>query len=286
MKFPALLLASLGIGLLLSPAHAQFRPAWFQASDHWGDGKAEYLIYEGKLNRYGVPQPAEVTHIFVRESFAPRTLVKADDWRQRGTYPVLKLNQVIRVETGLYVYQQMHSSFWKTETGDLMKFSLTSNDSCGNAYKVGKRTWKRGFTLTYHTYWEGMTSGIERIARPDDGVFYDELPARVRTVDFDRGNHEFDVPLAASIIHSKHRKTRFDTATVRVLPGEDTHQVEVEHAAGRDLFTLDTAFPHRIQSWKAFDGSELTLKKALKIDYWNYNLPGAKEKALSSMGDQ
>ena len=252
------------------------------AGDYWNDGKAEFNIYSGSVARYGEPRAgSRVIHILVRENFAPEALVKADDWRQQGAYPVLKLNQILHVPTGLYVYQQMHSAFWRVADGELVKATLTSNDSCGNSFKLIEAA---GDQLRYEwdTYWQGMVAGDETIARPAGGVFYDELPALVRTIDFARGARSFEVPLAASIIGSRKDEIAFPMATVSVDPqsGDGTISVSVEHAAGSDEFLLAAEPPHLLLAWRRADGGMLELEHSLKVDYWNYNQPGDLERAL------
>src|SRR5678815_5499552 len=182
---PALLL------LLATTAQAQFTTAFLQDEKYWGDGKAEFNIYDAQQTRYGQPRPSEVIHILVREPFSNRELVKAEPGTRSGTYPVIKLNQVLHIPTGLYVYQQMHSAFWR----------------CDSA-----------------------------------------------AVDW--------------AVHA-------DSITVRVTIGP------VGDGAKRDDFLLEKAAPHLLREWKQSDGGSLTLRRSLKIDYWNYNKPGDKERALA-----
>jgi hypothetical protein len=259
---------------------AQFSPALLQNNNYWGDGKAEFNIYAAEIVRYGTPRPCEVLHILVREPFDPKQLVKPDDWKRPGIIPVLKLNQILHVPTGLYVYQQMHSSFWQVDNAQLLKFSLTSNDSCGNTYKEARRAGDK-FTYEYRTYWDGMAAGSEEVAPPANGYFYDELPWLVRTIDFGKPSVPFEIQLAGSVINSKKDVFNFQPAKVSFTATERALDVAVEHAAGTDHFTLDRDPPHLLREWKAADGSHLKMKRNLKVDYWNYNKPGDRERALN-----
>ncbi len=222
----------------------------------------------------------------MREDFLPDTHVKADDWQKPGVYPVLKLNQILRIQTGLYVYQQMHSAFWRVggdAPGQLLKWSLTSNDSCGNTFKIADREGAR-WKYRYHTYWEGMVEGSEEVPAPPDGVFYDELPARVRTIDFKKSaSGSFTVPLAPSVINSKKDRIAFAPATVDFSTDSKAGQitVNVAHSGGKDTFLLDAAPPHLLRVWRPAGGSELRLKGSLKVDYWNYHNLGDRERALN-----
>src|SRR3989440_12807953 len=154
---------------------AQFTPSLLQNNGYWGDGKAEFNIYEAQIARYGIPRPTEVLHILVREPFDPKQLVKPDNPNQAGAIQVLKLNQILHVPTGLYVYQQMHSNFWRVDNSQLLKFSLTSNDSCGNTFKEARR---EGDRLAFEdpTHLGGMARGKKKVSVPANGFFFYELP--------------------------------------------------------------------------------------------------------------
>ena len=267
--------------LWTSRAFAQFSPALIQNNNYWGDGKAEFNIYEAQIARYGTPRPCEVLHILVREPFDSKQFVKPEGSPRPDTIAVLKLNQILHIPTGLYVYQQMHSSFWRVDNTELLKFSLTSNDSCGNTFKEARRNADQ-FAYEYHTYWDGMAEGKETVSQPANGHFYDELPWLVRTLDFANTAKEFEIQMAGSIINSKRDTIVFKPATVAFKPTERTIEVSVRHAGGLDRFILDHDPPHLLREWTCADGSHLKLKRNLKVDYWNYNKPGDRERALSN----
>jgi hypothetical protein len=276
--FRLLLFAGL---LLAGNALAQFTPALLQNNSYWGDGKAEFNIYGAEIARYGIPRPCEVLHILVREPFDPKQLVKPEGSPRSETVAVLKLNQILHVPTGLYVYQQMHSNFWRVDNAQLLKFSLTSNDSCGNTFKQARREGDQ-LAYEYHTYWDGMADGKENVTVPANGHFYDELPWLVRTIDFfSKPTAEFEIQLAGSTINSKKDTFAFKLAKISYKTTERTIEVSVEHAGGTDRFTLDRDGPHLLREWNAADGSKLKMKRSLKVDYWNYNKPGDRERALA-----
>ena len=272
-----------GIGV---SARAQFSAAWLQDEKVWGDGKAEFNIYDAEEVRYGQPRKCEILHILVREPFAERDLVKAEPNTRGGTYPVIKLNQILHIPTGLYVYQQMHSAFWRCDTGELVKATLTSNDSCGNTYKEFRALgglrglMGKGWRYEWRTYWEGMSAGKENVSAPADAIFYDELPMRVRTIDFGKTKGAFQIQLAPTVIKSKKDQLTFTPTAVawEVVASE----IRVTVAPG-DSFLLDAKAPHLLREWQRADGGKLTLRKSLKIDYWNYNKPGDLERALNSI---
>ena len=278
--FQRMLRLILFLGLFVAGnALAQFIPALLQNSSYWEDGKAEFNIYGAEITRYGIPRPCEVLHILVREPFDPKQLVKPDNPKP-DAIPVLKMNQILHVPTGLYVYQQMHSNFWRVDNAQLLKFSLTSNDSCGNTFKQARREGDR-LGYEYHTYWDGMADGKEDVTVPANGYFYDELPWIVRTIDFSKATGGFGVQLAGTTINSKKDSFVFKPAKISFKSTERNIDVAVEHAGGTDHFILDRDFPHLLREWNAADGSRLKMKRSLKVAYWNYNKPGDRERALA-----
>ncbi len=258
---------------------AQFNSAFIENASYWNDGKAEFDIYDGQIVRYGQARQTEILHILVREPFDLKQLVKSDDWQRKGTIQVLKMNQVLQIPTGLYVYQQMHSNFWRADNGRLAKFSLTSSDSCGNTYKEARRG-AEIFRYEWRTYWDGMAGGSEKVTLPPNGFFYDELPLRVRTIDFSKPSGDFEIQLAPTIIDSKKDKLVWKPAQVHFESTERAIYVTVTHDGGIDRFMLDRDFPFLLRTWQAADGSQLRLKRSLKVDYWNYHGLGDRKRAL------
>jgi hypothetical protein len=262
-------------------AAAQFTPVLLQNNSYWGDGKAEFNIYDAQIVREGIPRQCEALHILVREPFDPKQFVKPEGSPRPEAIAVLKLNQILHVPTGLYIHQQMHSNFWRVDNARLLKFSLTSNDSYGNTFKEARRNGDQ-LSYEYHTYWDGMAEGKENIAQPENGYFYDELPWLVRTIDFSKPTGQFDVQLAGSIINSKKDIIAFKPAKISFKSTEKTIGVVVEHAAGVDRFVLDRDGPYLLREWTAAGGGHMKLKRNLKVDYWNYNKPGDRERALAN----
>ena len=268
-------------------AHAQFRTAWLHDEKYWGDGQAEFNLYDAQEVRYGAARASEVIHILVREPISQRELVKAEAGSPAGTYPVLKLNQILHIPTGIYVYQQMHSAYWRVDSGALIKATLTSNDSCGNPYKefralTGPVTLLRdGWRYEWRTYWEGASAGAVNVAAPKDAVFYDELPMRVRTMNFAQPGAPFAIQLAPSVVRSKKDDVKFVPASVSWSRTGSYLTVKVTAGALTDEFLLDGEPPHRLREWRKSDGGKLTLRRSLKIDYWNYQQPDGKARALA-----
>jgi hypothetical protein len=238
----------------------------------WNDGKAEYDVYDAKIMREHQLRPGRVIHIWVKEPFNGKLRVKADG---PGDYEVIKVNQVMDVQTGVYAVHQMESGFWKRDDGELVKLSMSSNDSCGNTFKLA---WLLGgmLRLTYHTYWDGEGDGVLEAKLPENFLFYDELPLKGRLMNAGSQPSEYHVMLYPTLIGSKLGKPEFAPATIRtqLLGVSGDKKVVVVHAGGTDVLIYGGPVPNVLKSWTQFDGSTLTLAKAGRIKYWELNRPG------------
>jgi hypothetical protein len=273
---PALVVA---LALTMPAFASPFTDRLLRDEAFWGDGRAEMTVFEAMEKRYGVARPTEVRHILVREHFAADEAVKADDWRAPGAYAVIKLNQIITVPTGSYRYDQGHSAFWRADLGALIKFAQTTNDSCGLTYKQGNLDGAR-WRYRAFTYWENM-SEVEKTATPPAGaLFYDELPFRLRLIDWEK-TARFTAPLMAGVIGSKADALAWEPATFVVTrvapePAGDAAllRVTVSHVRGEDVFEFDAASPHALRRWERWDGTTLQRRHLIRLPYWELNRPG------------
>jgi hypothetical protein len=277
-------LRCLGISVLagLNLAARPFTDHLLQDESFWGDGRAEIAVFMARENRYGTLRETEVRHILVRENFAATEAVKADDWQAPGTYAVIKLNQVITVPTGSYRYDQGHSAFWRLADGELIKFSSTTNDSCGLSYKQGNR---QGDTWHYRafTYWEGMSEVNDTVSPPAGALTYDELPFKLRLLDFGKVTL-FEAPLLDSVIDSRSDELTWKPAAFALARIPSAWRVTVKHAHGTDRFFFDVESPHALQRWERWNGSELERTQLIRLPYWQLNQPGDERYLESGAG--
>ena len=270
--------------LIASVAYAQQPPprladvldtSWIE-NEYWYDGTAEINLYDATLVKYGEPRQAdELVHIFVTESHDPELLVKADDWRRPGLVPMLKLNYVTSVRTGVYRYQQMLSFFFDRRDLGLAKMTLSSHEWCGNSSKELVNFQGRE-SFDYNTYWDGQGNGSYAVDLPDDLVVYDSLPGQLRALPWADGLAA-TFPLLPTQLSSRVQPLSWSDATVRVTGRGgvevsagtfDAWNVELEHAGGRDLLAYEAAFPHRMLSWQQASGDSFGLKRSEKMAYW------------------
>lgn len=277
--------------LLVTPACAQesdappasdlfehIDPQWVQ-NEYWYQGEAEIDLYEATLVKYGEPRAAdEVAMIFVTEDHDPELLVKADDWTRPGLVPMLKLNYVLSVRTGVYRYEQMLSFFFRRDDMALSKMTLASHEWCGNSFKELVNHGERE-SFDFNTYWDGQGNGEYDVVFPEDLVLYDSLPAQFRALRFVEGL-EATMNLLPTQLSSRVRPPAWHTATLRVRPKTQVEvpagtfevwPVEVEHAGGTDQLAFEVAYPNRMVRWQQAGGDRYELETSETMAYWTLN---------------
>jgi hypothetical protein len=253
-------------------AELVFPTDWFQ-SDLFDRGQAEYTIYDARIVRYREPRDAVVTHVLVKEPWDAKRGVK---WGGQGQadFEVIKLNQVLSIPTGIYRYEQMWTGIWKRESGNLLKFSLSHHETCGNTYKQGRIGANGVCRFVYHSYFDGEGDG-ERSFALAGSILYDELPLKLRLLAPQQRSGTYQVRLIPTIIHSRPGSTDARPAQVEeIRRGQGEIVYEVRHAGGADRLIYESQAPFKLLRWEQADGSLLTLRKSLMIDYWNRNRPG------------
>ncbi len=169
----AVLLGSLlfvdgGVAAVPTPA---LDASWFQSS-RWDDGAADVTVFHGRVHKYGTWHEAEARDWVIREYMDPVELTKRDG-PGAGRLPVLKMNRMVRFDTGPYDYRLMTSLFFERGTGALVKGVGASQEACG----LTTQRWDRASgRLAYDSYWEGEGRGEEAGVRQGLAVFRDELP--------------------------------------------------------------------------------------------------------------
>jgi hypothetical protein len=131
-----LIYAGVFIGCLLGLSGASKGEAFFENA-YWNSGKAEFQVYEATVKKYDVNRKATVKLIMVKEPFDPVRLVKTG--REEDSVNMVKLNMIQQIPTGIYDYFQMASIFFERSTGRILKYTMTSQDGCGNTFMEYRR---------------------------------------------------------------------------------------------------------------------------------------------------
>ena len=258
-------------------------PNPFAGSALWDDGRAEIDAYEAAVLRYGVPRRFTAYLIVVKEDFSRTQLVKADPGHHPDDlFSVLKLNHAINYQTGIYAYHQLASAFFDRASMDLVKFSLTSNEWCGNAYKEYTRRDGRG-ALHAHTYWDNQAEVTYDVPVGPEVVFYDQLPLWIRSLPQTAGT-ALSLRLVPTQIESRGSKPVIVPASLQaareervVVPAGAFRALrwELTPADGRpDVYWTSLHDPHVLVAWERPDGTAYRLKWTQRLAYWTLNRPG------------
>lgn len=260
-------------------ADAQFSPGILANDSYWSDGKAEFNFYDAQLMRNGQPRHCELLHIFVREKIDPKTSARIDDPKRTDAVNAIRMNQIWTAPIGMFVEQGSIAAHWRNDSAALMRLMFIGTDSFGNIAKRIEVS-SAALNFTSDTYRDGASAVA--ISPPGNGIFYDELPLRVRTIDWSKPPKEFEVQLAPTLVNPGTDKVEFKPAKVSWKPVDKSIEVNVQHANGADRFLLDRDFPFLLRQWEMADGSKLKMKCGLKADYWNYGKEGDRERALKN----
>jgi len=263
----------------IAETHAQFTPGILANDSYWGDRKAEFDFYEGQLMRDGQLRKCEVLHILFRERIDPKTFARLDDPTRADAITAIRMNQIWSAPIGMFVEQGGITAHWRVDSAALARLIFVGTDSFGNAMKKIESAGST-FNSVSDTHRDGTATGP--ISSAVNSFFYDELPMRVRTIDWSRPAADFEIQLAPTLARFRSDHIEFKPARLSWKPIEKTIEVNAQHSGGIDRFVLDRDFPFLLREWQMADGSKLKLKRGLKADYWNYGKEGDRERALKN----
>jgi hypothetical protein len=281
----AALARSMAVGLIslaaIEPAAAQFSPAFLQNASYWRDGKSEIDFYNAEFVRDGQRYQCELLMIFTPGFVEPVGLTPVDA-AQAGALPTIRMNQEATLARGLVIEQRSIYALWRMDFMSLARISFTGSDGIGNIAKAIREK-REAAAVTWNYSCDSYRGNVERQEIPAPAgtpLFYDELPLRVRTIDFSKASGDFEVQLAPTLISPACDSIAFKTAKISYKVGDRAIEVELKQDSAIDRFVLDRDFPFLLREWKAADGTQLKLKNSIKADYLKYNKPGDRERAL------
>ena len=250
----------------------------FLANSHWDMGKAEFQTYSGLITQYDEQRNASFKFILVKEQFDENKFVKSNN----GNLSVLKVNIIKTVPTGMYDYFQMGSLFFNVNTGEIIKFAISSQDGCGTTYiEYNSKSNK----IIYNSYFDDQGE-ITRELSGSNFTFYDALPVFLR---FELGRKDsYELSLIPSLINNKFIEPEFQDALItntiitNYKIGYETYpevyKSEVTYSDNTEAYYFQKDFPHTLIAWEKGNGDYLQLDNSLFIDYWNYT--GNKDRHL------
>jgi len=253
-------------------------------NNYWYAGKAELTSYALEQNRYGAIHKGTVVNIFVTEDLSASKQVKLDDPRAAGTdkLPVLKLNQSIKFNTGIYPYSLMLSSFQPVDVNNYahaVKVTGSVQEWCGMAwFQMNLRNGK--YAVESLSYFE---SEGDRKMEFDVVVQEDAVWNMIRIAPEKLPVGTFSMFPGALYLRLSHKPVEpvQTTASLMESNGVKTYSMEMPALRRKISIQFESAFPWRILAWEdsypGFDGKVLTTKavrmKEVMTDYWVHHGP-------------
>ena len=269
------------LGLIsFQAAPAQFIPALLQNRSYWGDGKSEIDFYQAEYIREGEPHQCEVLVIFTPVFVAPNTMALVEGAKQSDSIPVIRMNEVAGIPRGVAAETRSVEAWWRMDFMSLARLSFTGNDTIGNVAKnlrENRQPNAISWSFSCDSYTGKSDTSISLGQKISLG--YDELPLRIRTLDFSKSNGEAEVDLAPTLASPAKDPGEIKPAKILWKIQERAIQIEVQHATGKDQFVLDANFPFLLREWTAWDRTHWKMKNSIRADYRNYLRNGDRERA-------
>ena len=266
---------------LTESAFGQFTPALLQNRSYWGDGKSEIDFYEAEFRRNNQVHQSDLVVILTPVFVDSLTLAPIAGDTPPNAVPAIRMHEVTSISRGLTMENRAIDALWRMDTMFLARLCFVGNDEFGNISKSVRETRdQKAVTRTYRSEsYTGAADGQISLG-PQLVVAYDELPLRIRTVDFSKPTGEFTVDVAPTITSAEKSFGAAKPSTIRWKAGERAIEVEMVHTGGSDHFTLDASFPFLLRDWRAADGSHWRMKNSIRADPRKYLRNGDRERAL------
>jgi hypothetical protein len=262
----------------------------------WGDGKAELSGYAVTASRYGAPREGRVVLIYVTEPMDRRNWIKDDlgDVPASERVNVMKLNAVLKFQTGIYPYSVMTSVFapvdgWAQERFAPAKIVMSAQEWCGLVYQRVLPA-PLAFTNELRSYFHADGDRDTTVPVSPGTLYEDALLIQLRELD---GPFAGGKNWSGSIVPSlwSHRKSHTALAPVSATikredatrEGVPVTRFTLTYGAVATTYDVEKAAPRRILAWKSNAGDEGRLLKTARLPYWQLNGPGD-EKYLRQLG--
>ena len=250
--------------------------AW---NNYWYNGKAELTSYHLKQSRYGEIHEGSCVNIFVTEDFSKSKHVKLDNPGAAGNdkLPILKLNQSIKFNTGIYPYSVMTSIFQPIDVNNYphaVKIAGSVQEWCGVAFYQMDEA-KNEFNIASRSYFE---SEGDRDIKVQKMVQEDELWTLIRINPNQLPKGEMKIWPGATYLRFSHKPLEPVTATLdlRDENGIMVYVIDMPSLNRQLNIRFEKTFPYKILGWDdtfpGFDGKALTTtavrNKEMVLDYW------------------
>lgn len=262
----------------------------------WGDGKAELSGYAVTTGRYGAPREGRMVLIYVTEPMDRRVWVKDDagDVPPAERVNVLKLNNVLKFQTGIYPYSVMTSIFAPVDgpAGDRFtpaKIVMSAQEWCGSVYQT-VMPGDAQFAAESRSYFHAEGDSEKTVRVPAGALYEDALLIQLRELDGPfAGGKDWAGSIVPSLWSARKRHAPLEAvpATIKrestTRDGAPVTRFTVAYGTVTTTYDVEKAAPRRVLGWKSKDGDEGKILKTTRLPYWKLNQPGD-EKYLKELG--
>lgn len=262
----------------------------------WGDGKAELSGYAVTTGRYGAPREGRLVLIYVTEPMDRRNWIKDDagDVPPAERVNVLKLNQVLKFQTGIYPYSVMTSVFAPVDgpAGERFtpaKITMGAQEWCGHVYQKVMPA-PAAFANELRSYFHADGELDATVKTPPGTLYEDALLIQLRELDgsFAAGK-DWTGTIVPSLWAQRKRHAPLTPAPATIHREDATRdgaaitRFTLAYGGMTTAYDIEKAMPHRVLGWKSKDGDEARILKTVRLPYWQLNAPGD-EKYLQQLG--
>jgi hypothetical protein len=258
-------------------------------ADYWMQGLAEVSTYAVTTERYGELRRAQAVMVFVTEELDDRTRIKVESGRtpRERRVPVLKLNHVLKFNTGIYDYSLMTSVFaglsgpGVTRPFEPRKISFSAQEWCGNVYHQ-LVPGAAGVRSEIRSYFEADGDTEYTLRYPAGTMLYeDELPILLRELDGEwlKAGEAREVQLVPSLwsVRKRHVPVSLSKATItkerkeqRTLAGREREvwKWTLKKGGAVTAYFVEAAQPHKLLGWEDGRGERGVLIETVRNAYW------------------
>jgi hypothetical protein len=259
---------------------------------YWKSGLAEIATYDVDTERYGEMRKAQGVLIFVYEETHSDTRIKieSDKSPPEKWVPTLKLNNVLKFNTGIYDYSVMTSVFTGLSGKVVkrpfqpLKISFTSQEWCGQVYQH-VLPMSSGIVSQIHSYFEAEGDSQMVLPYPKGDLYYeDEMPVLLRELNgpFLQIGEARKIDLMPSLWERRKRHQPLATAAATLEKvgidtlNHDSRRVATVHwvletAGVKTHFRIETMHPRRLLAWENSRGEKGRLIRSVRKSYWSLN---------------
>src|SRR4029079_16511319 len=147
--------------------------------------------------RDGEARPCELLTIFTPMFVDSNTMAPTADGKQTGGIPAIRMIQTATAPRGITSELRYLDALWRMDSMSLARLAFTGGDVVGSIAKtVRENRQPTGMTWSFSSdTYSGKVDAAPVTLGAKPTLLYDELPLRVRTLDFSKQSGDTEVDL-------------------------------------------------------------------------------------------